>query len=215
MAKMALCVFRDAVKHDDPSTWDVFLKDRAIVDDPKQLDPEIKQLLPYIVHIYADIVDGKLEISLLNYLRGKAGDEAQLHDLRSVGAGGHVDTEPVMVSLPQHLTNEALREDREEFGLNLDPIRVRTCINQSLAAKNFLIIEDLEPVHAVHLGIPVFYFMSPAEREGVDRFAEKGIIKDVKVTNILELAKEEGFELERWSRMVVNQLIREYDLVQA
>ena len=209
---MALCVFRDAVKHDDPSKWDAFLKDRAIVDDPNQLDPEIKQLLPYIVHIYADIVDGKLQLSLLNYVRGKAGDESQLHDMLSVGAGGHVDSEPVMVSLAQHLTNEALREDKEEFGLDLDPIRVRTCINQSLSAKNFLIIEDQEPVHAVHLGIPVFYFMSQAERDSVNRFAEEGIIKDVKVTPILELAKEEGFELERWSRLVVNQLIREYEL---
>lgn len=65
---------------------------RSLLADPKSLeyrprsevetDPSVKQLIPYAVIRRADEV--------FAYQRGKAGGENRLHDLWSMGVGGHI-----------------------------------------------------------------------------------------------------------------------------
>src|SRR5882757_8613823 len=45
-------------------------------------DPSFKQLIPYVVLRHGE--------QLFHYTRGKAGSEARLRTLRSVGIGGHI-----------------------------------------------------------------------------------------------------------------------------
>lgn len=64
----------------------------AILDDPRSLeyrsreivetDPSVKQLIPYAILKRGDEV--------FTYRRGKAGGENRLHDLWSIGVGGHI-----------------------------------------------------------------------------------------------------------------------------
>ncbi|HVJ81830.1 MAG TPA: phosphoesterase, partial [Planctomycetia bacterium] len=50
-----------------------------------ELDPSFKQLVPYAVLRAGNAV--------FTYRRGKAGSESRLHDLWSIGIGGHVNPE--------------------------------------------------------------------------------------------------------------------------
>lgn len=212
MAKLALCVFRDAALFDKPEQWVPFIKDRAEVDHPDKLDPNIKQLLPYVVLVnaYAD-AQHKSHLKVLTYIRGSAGDESRLHDLLSCGFGGHVDTEPKMVSLAQHLAEEAFREVKEELKIDLDIVRLRACINHTLRSKDFYSVEDREPVHSVHLGIPIYYFMSLAELVAMESHqAEEGVIKAVEWKKLEELNNPQGFEMEYWSQMAVARLTEDF-----
>src|SRR4051794_3879207 len=68
---------------------------QSILDDPRSLefrprsnvetDPSVKQLIPYAILIREDQV--------FAYRRGKAGGENRLHDLWSIGVGGHISKE--------------------------------------------------------------------------------------------------------------------------
>ena len=51
---LALCTTRDAVLNLDQENWPLFIHRRAFVDDKKNPNPEIKQLLPYTLVINAD-----------------------------------------------------------------------------------------------------------------------------------------------------------------
>jgi predicted NUDIX family phosphoesterase len=179
--------------------WKPVLSDRDIVDDKSKLNPEMKQPLVYISPYL--IEQETQRIKVLTYSRLKGGAESELHDRRSIGLGGHTDTlPPVGVTLIRHLTDHAVRECKEESGIVLDPVRIRIGIQNALQLNNLLMIEDDEPVHSVHLGIPVAYPVSPEEYDALSSSeGEENQVSDLKFEYLDELIeKDSTYEL--WSK---------------
>jgi predicted NUDIX family phosphoesterase len=102
--------------------------------DEAETDPELKQLIPYIVLRWAGQV--------FHYTRGLAGTEARLRARRSLGVGGHICAEDGAAAEGAYRAG-MLRELAEEVLLEA-PFRER-CVG--------LINDDRTPVGQVHLGI--------------------------------------------------------------
>lgn len=71
--------------------------------------PEFKQVIPYCVVHYRD--------AILSYQRGSTGGEERLHELRSIGFGGHidpVDTDYDMVAFTRNEMFHAVRRELHE-----------------------------------------------------------------------------------------------------
>ena len=112
--------------------------------DEVETDPSYKQLIPYCIFRYEDL--------LFHYKRGKAGGEGRLHSKRSIGIGGHISsTDPLH---GERLYDAAMhREISEEVVLEAG---VRdTCVG--------LINDDQTPVGQVHLGIVHLFELDSAK----------------------------------------------------
>ena len=174
-----------------PDGWAprTFMADRAVCET----DESTLQLLPYVV-----VTDGAGRV--LTYRRGRAGGEGRLHDLRSVGLGGHVDTAPNAYfegpSLMPHLREEACRELAEEARLTPMPWEL---------VERGLIVDPTNPVGRVHLGILMTYQAHPEE---VAQMAyEAGAVDDARWMTLDELAgPDELGRLEPWSKIAVGYL---------
>jgi predicted NUDIX family phosphoesterase len=111
----------------DPAAL-LFLPRRQAEDDPA-----FKQLIPYAVLRCGGLV--------FHYRRGKAGTEARLRALRSIGVGGHIDAadadagDPYLAGLFRELAEEV------DVGAGWS----QRCVG--------LINDDRTPVGAVHLGV--------------------------------------------------------------
>lgn len=107
------------------------VRDRAQAEE----DPLFKQLIPYVIFTSGNQV--------FHYVRGRRGSEARLHELRSVGVGGHVAAEDV--SLFENSYNVGMRRELEEEvhlpAQNVEP-RIVGLIN-----------DDSTPVGQVHFGV--------------------------------------------------------------
>ena len=76
-------------------------------------DPTYHQIIPYIV-----IRNSKGEI--LTYRRGTTGGEDRLHNLYSIGIGGHINNEDFEGDFHAAIENAIVREVKEELNLDLD-----------------------------------------------------------------------------------------------
>jgi predicted NUDIX family phosphoesterase len=143
-----------------------------------ETDPGFKQLIPYAVLRCGEQV--------FAYVRGRAGGEARLRALRSLGVGGHVcaedagpDGDPYRAAM--------FRELAEEVDLD-SPFRER-CVG--------LINDDSTPVGQVHLGIVhVFELERPAARRREEALAEAGFAP------LAELRRRRA-EFESWSQFLL------------
>jgi predicted NUDIX family phosphoesterase len=97
-------------------------------------DPGYKQLIPYVVLRCGEDV--------FHYTRGKAGTEARLRALRSLGVGGHICREDAGGAADSYHAG-LMRELAEEVVLD-SPYQERTL---------GLINDDRTPVGRVHLGV--------------------------------------------------------------
>lgn len=208
--KLALCVAADAGPHVE--RWDTFLRRRAEVDDPKNVDPSVRQILPYgviwrpLVKIIGGVATEGIEV--LTYLRGKAGTEGRLIDQRSCGFGGHVDSLPPQdYPLVVHLTNELERELDEElkvkFDYNLLFASVINCIRQYYYIQN-----ELNDINAVHIALVIMinfneHFVSEDEFRPA---LEEGRVEDLRWVDVERLDADEFAEYESWSQTVINNL---------
>lgn len=202
MAKLALCmkavnapdVVREvresnlsrAFPHSDVirtilSQSDISMEDRATCET----DPSLLQFIPYIT-----VRNSKGKI--FNYSRGTGSEEARLHAKLSVGLGGHVDSlPPAGVSLYEHLTNEAVRELKEEIGIDVNP---RKLILQAV------LVNAETPVDQVHIGLSFTYTMEDTQ----DIVAEAKVIEKGGFAEKSELLQEETFSrMENWSKLVL------------
>jgi predicted NUDIX family phosphoesterase len=97
-------------------------------------DPAYKQLIPYVVLRWGD--------HIFHYLRGKAGTEARLRSLRSVGVGGHICSDDGV--LPPDAYRAGMSRELEEEVV-LDTAYTERTLG--------LINDDRTPVGRVHLGV--------------------------------------------------------------
>src|ERR1700761_9019878 len=114
-------------------------------------DPEIKQVIPYVLVFRGD--------SILRYRRTKLSGESRLHGQRSIGFGGHVSyldghagrAFSVAVSPVVAVDNCIGREIKEELGISYDVGHLK-----SVGAVN----TDATPVGQVHYGM-IFVLQIP------------------------------------------------------
>src|SRR5690242_1090604 len=144
-----------------------------------ETDPSFKQLIPYIVLKYGDL--------LFHYRRGSAGTEKRLESLRSVGIGGHVSEadaaggdDPYQTGMMRELTEEV------ELGCGFS----ERCIG--------FINDDRTPVGSVHLGVVhIFDLVLPGAKSREDALAESGFAKWNELLRDAE-------QFETWSQFVLN-----------
>jgi predicted NUDIX family phosphoesterase len=146
-----------------------------------EADPTHKQLIPYVVLRWRD--------QLFHYRRGKAGNEARLRALRSVGVGGHVSSEDAVTAAVPY-REAMLRELAEE--VYLDTPYAERCLG--------LINDDGNAVGQVHLGIVhVFDLAEPRARRREEALAEDGFAALTELRQCRD-------EFETWSRFVLDAL---------
>ena len=143
-----------------------------------ETDPTFKQIVPYVVLQWRDLV--------FHYTRGKRGTETRLQALRSIGVGGHINADDR--NLFDSPYREAMfREVAEEVDVQ-SPYTER-CIG--------LLNDDSTPVGQVHLGIVhVFELEEPKVQRREQVLTRAGFAP------LAELLDQRE-ELESWSRFVL------------
>lgn len=158
-----------------------FFMDRAKAEE----DPTHKQIIPYCVIRCGD--------RILNYTRGKAGGEARLHALRSVGVGGHIN--PIDMGGgrkgPDAYNAAVERELKEELVFNVPHT------NRVIALLN----DDTNPVGQVHLGVVHLIEITSEEVH-----SNEDALADLTFTALAELAGPMFERLETWSQSCVRHL---------
>lgn len=154
--------------HQAPLAW----RARAEVEP----DPTYKQLIPYL------LVDHRGRLATYN----RAGAEARLHGLWSVGIGGHIDRIDATAAPWDTIQQAALRELTEELPGVSQP-----------AALQFLglINEDETPVGQVHLGL-VFRITSDTPEPPTAG-------EELHDLHWRDPSAAEALPLERWSRLAL------------
>ena len=167
------------------SAKDIVIMQRAFLEN----EPKFRQLIPYVVV--------KQDDKYLAYKRETAGGESRLHNLFSIGIGGHVDAvdavydEKGVFQLQQTLSTGMYRELAEELGLTAADFQGMETIGY--LAKN------ATSVDAVHLGIVLV-----AELK-----TEKAIASQEEALNLagfLSVDELLALNLESWSETVVHAL---------
>jgi predicted NUDIX family phosphoesterase len=147
-------------------------------------DPSYKQIIPYVILKWRD--------RFFNYVRGKRAGESRLHDLRSLGVGGHIN--PGDSNLFETPYREAmLREVAEEV-----------CIETAYEERCLgLINDDTTPVGQVHLGIVhLFELAEPKVRRREQGLTRAGF-------NPLAELKEARADFETWSQFVLDLFLKQ------
>ncbi|MFT7683219.1 MAG: putative NUDIX family phosphoesterase [Moritella dasanensis] len=164
---------------------DVVIMQRALLET----NPKFRQLIPYVVVKQGD--------KYLAYERSKSGGESRLHNLFSIGIGGHVDAVDAVYNdkgvfqLTDTLRTGMYRELHEELGLTEADFLGMTTIGY--------LSKDVTPVDEVHLGIVLV----------AEVHADLVITSKEDALNLAgflaadELAK---LNLESWSETVVDHL---------
>jgi predicted NUDIX family phosphoesterase len=149
---------------------------------------QFRQVLPYIVL--------KVGGQILRYKRGRAGEEGRLHDLYSIGFGGHVELDECFirnnqVKLMSTLDANSIREVEEELP-GTEPF------SKDWAG---LIIDNSNEVGRVHVGVLGVWQLASAE--GLES-GEDDQIQEVELMDLADLYAQRD-QLESWSRMIVEQ----------
>lgn len=165
---------------------DVVIMQRALLET----NPKFRQLIPYVVVKQGD--------KYLAYERSVSGGESRLHNLFSIGIGGHVDAvdavydEKGVFQLTDTLRTGMYRELHEELGLTESDFLGMTTIGY--------LSKDVTPVDEVHLGIVLV----------AEVHADLVVTSKEDALNLAgflaadELAK---LNLESWSETVVAELV--------
>lgn len=176
----------------------VVLSNMPLISIPRYIaetNTDYLQLLPYVVV-------QKKSGEILMYRRGKAGQEAKLHDKYSIGLGGHVDES--LDYFEETYSNESVwkilnrniaRELKEEIGKSAFNLLPKTC----------LVTQDLDNPKEVgwyHIGI-LYVFTVPNDFEPV---TEDQGMKEFVWKTLEELSQ---INLETWSQSVLDYLNKE------
>lgn len=200
MAKLALCVTASSIPNWeelllgaktggglvitgllDPSIT-LSMQDRATCET----DESYLQIIPYVVIRYRNGVFG--------YTRGGSGEESRLHQKRSIGVGGHVDSFPTDITLEQHLREEASRELKEEVGIDVLP---------GVIEPLGLVFDPCDAVGRVHLGVLCLFELDAIP----ETLFEEGVIENAQFFDIRFLLEKENFEtLEGWSKLALRYI---------
>lgn len=146
-------------------------------------DPSFKQLIPYVVMMWAN--------KLLFYVRGKGTGEERLKSLGSIGIGGHISVSD------QTLFDRSIKEIFAA-GLNrevAEEVEVQTEYSEKIAG---LINDDSNPVGRVHLGVLVLWKLEEPRVTKKERS-----ITSLEFLRVEELRKRRN-KLETWSQIVID-----------
>jgi predicted NUDIX family phosphoesterase len=150
---------------------------------------------------------------IFNYRRGKAGSEGRLHDLRSLGIGGHVNDEDCEGPLTaDKLFNAVLREIQEEMlilGYNHcgpENLRYSHTVNY-----RGLIVDSSNEVGKVHVGVVYeFSYFFPLQTifSASNLFGSRDHgLEDGKFSDFPSLSSPENKETyESWSKILINAM---------
>jgi predicted NUDIX family phosphoesterase len=154
---------------------------RSLVED----DPGYKQIIPYVVF--------RCKESVFCYTRGKSQGEARLHQLRSLGVGGHVSEEDAQGGKNLEAYEAAMkRELAEEVAV--------TSAGRILRVG--LINDDSTPVGRVHLGVVhLFELEQPRVTPREEGLADAGFLS---LSNVLSIQSE----FETWSQICIDSILR-------
>ncbi len=148
-----------------------------------ETDPSFKQLIPYIVFVSGDQV--------FRYVRGKKGTENRLHELHSIGIGGHIRTQDVSLFEDTYRSG-MLRELAEEVDLD------HAVGNERMIG---LLNDDSTEVGSVHFGV-VHRWDLPAPQL---RAREGHLLRAAFCPLSQLVAERERFET--WSQFVLDRLM--------
>ena len=150
---------------------------------------DFRQVIPYVV-----IAHGR---DVVTYRRARTGEEERLHDLLSIGAGGHVNlvdahaSTGYNINVQRAMVTAVNRELREELGF------VRSPKNVQREDWLGIILDDSDEVSQCHFGVILLIRLlrrvelSPAKE-----------LEDCRYTPIGELLNQTE-EMENWSRLCV------------
>lgn len=177
-----------------------------------ETNPTYLQLLPYIVLLSED--------GIFMYRRGKGGKEDRLHDLYSIGVGGHIEEQSVQIegventfydeendvvideTTPIVIAETIRRELQEEVGIVMTSGELHALLQH--IDHLWWLYSDKDQVGSVHLGLTIGMIFDK-ERFGQ---SEKGVILEGRFVTIDDI-KEGGYKLEQWSQLLVDRLDEE------
>jgi predicted NUDIX family phosphoesterase len=153
-----------------------------------ETNENFKQIIPYVLLSF----DGKIAL----YQRTKKGGENRLHNMHSIGFGGHIDAfdlaydEDGTINLDKTIETSAQREIDEEL------------IVSNIVSKKHLgyIYDGSNPVGRVHIGVVEQWELSSADIK-----SNEDEIHVVGLFSIEELKNHSG-EMENWSSHIINGL---------
>lgn len=148
-----------------------------------ETDESHKQIIPYC--LIRNIND---KSKYFVYQRSKKAGEDRLHDLYSLGVGGHIN--PVLKDCP----------DQDIFWENVDrELHEETTIEQYISHTRGVLYDDSNPVGRVHLGIVIDVFPFKSDIKSKD----EAVIN----TSFMTLQEASEKNLEGWSRIIVDKLL--------
>jgi predicted NUDIX family phosphoesterase len=154
---------------------------RSLVED----DPGYKQIIPYVVF--------QCKESVFCYTRGKSQGEARLHQLRSLGVGGHVSEEDAQGGKNLEAYEAAMRRELAEEVAVASAGRI---------GRVGLINDDSTPVGRVHLGVVhLFELEQPHVTAREEGLAEAGFLP---ISSVLTI----HHEFETWSQICIDSILR-------
>ncbi len=166
---------------------DIVIMQRAFLET----EPKFRQLIPYVIVRQGD--------NYLTYQRSTAGGETRLHNLHSIGIGGHVDAidavydENGVFQLQETLTIGMYRELDEELGLAKADFTGMSTIG-------YLAL-DTNLVSQVHMGIVL---VAELKEDVVVSSREDAI----NLLGFLPPAQLAELNLESWSAIAVAELAK-------
>lgn len=159
-----------------------------------EADPTHKQIIPYIAVMVEDQV--------LVYERAVSGGEERLHGQVSMAIGGHVNTEDDPSDPVFTFINGALREAKEEAGIEVD---AETFMKSIYGMVN----DDSSSVGQVHLGICVVLKADPGSEQSILNACEHTMLNP-RFIPIIDLEDQAFFDqLETWSKYFAMGYIQE------
>lgn len=158
---------------------DEWMQDSSFQDrTPMESDPSHQQIIPYILLRHDDLV--------FRYCRTKKGGESRLHDMYSIGIGGHINPIDESGSSQNIIMKAALRELEEEMHITQDV---------KLEHIGFMNDDETE-VGKVHLGFVMQAWLENPEAAVREDALSKG--EWIKQQNMLD-----GNEYETWSQLII------------
>ncbi|MCA9149332.1 MAG: phosphoesterase [Planctomycetales bacterium] len=158
--------------------------------DVMELDPNFKQLIPYVIFQYDDEAGQRW---LFNYTRGSGQGESRLHSKISIGIGGHISQEDG----DHHSKNPYHEGMRRELA---EEVIIETEYQDRCVG---MINDDETDVGRVHLGIVhIFEVANPNVRPREAEMHQAGF----KLLHELRAVRD---SMESWSRICLDALYPE------
>jgi len=165
---------------------------RFVERAPAEGDETLRQVIPYVVLFH----DG----CVFTNARNRAGNEARLHGLRSVGVGGHVNPGDLPGGLGQ--LKAAPRDALAAAGRRELAEEVVGLPSETPLEWLGFIFDDDAAVSRVHLGVVFGATVDPT----AVRLSDEGRMADGRFTPIAELAGPPLEQYEGWSRIVIGHV---------